>query len=370
MKATINQQKIAKALNIVTKAINNNNTLPILNNILVETTEQGLKFSATNLEIAISYTSTGSITEQGSITIPAKLITSYVSLLHNTDLELSSDEKLNLHIQSDTSKTEIKGLQPEDYPSIPKIEEQDQFKIKIKDLLQAINQTVFASSINNTRPILSGVYVHVEEKQVTFAATDSYRLAEKKVAIESSSSEELSCIVPGKTLQELSKILPLFNEELDISISLNKNQISFQVEDLLVVSRLIEGNFPNYKEIIPKDVNTTIIADASELNLALKRINLFAREINNSIHLEGHKESKKLNISTDETKIGAEVTELDIDIQGENNRISLNSQYLLDVLNIHSSGALILKVVEKSKPIKVVTEKDDNFVYIIMPLKV
>jgi DNA polymerase-3 subunit beta len=369
MKATINQQKISKALNIVTKAINNNNTLPILNNILIETTEKGLKFSATNLEIAISYISTGSITEQGSITIPAKLLTSYVSLLHNTDLELSTDEKLHLHIQSDTSKTEIKGLQPEDYPTIPTIEEQDTFKMKIKDLLQAINQTVFASSINNTRPILSGVFIKIHQNQVTFAATDSYRLAEKKVSINESSSEEISCIVPGKTLQELSKILPLFNEEQEVSISLNKNQIAFQLDELLVVSRLIEGNFPNYQAIIPEEANTTMITDASELNLALKRINLFAREINNSIHLEGNKETKKLNISTDETKIGAEVTELDIDIQGENNRISLNSQYLLDVLNIHSNGALILKVVEKNKPIKVVTEKDDNFVYIIMPLK-
>lgn len=370
MKAIINQQKINKALNIVTKAINNNNTLPILNNILIETEENGLKFSATNLEIAISYSINANIEQPGSITIPAKLLTSYVSLLHNTDLEISTDESLSLSIKSDTSKTQIKGLQPEDYPSIPQVQQDEKFTITNKDLIEAINQTVFASSINNTRPILSGVYTHIHQNQITFAATDSYRLAEKKVSIQESTSEELSCIIPGKTLQELSKILPLFQEDQQISISLNKNQISFQVESLLVISRLIEGNFPDYKKIIPQESKTTIVTDASELSLALKRINLFAREINNSIHLDVSKESKKLLISTDETKIGAEVTELDIDIQGETNKISLNSQYLLDVLNIHGAGALILKVNEKVSPIKVVTEKDDNFVYIIMPLKV
>lgn len=370
MKAIINQAKIAKALNIVSKAINNNNTLPILNNILLETNENQLKFSATNLEIAISFSSPAQIETPGSITIPAKLLSSYVSLLHNTDLELSTDENQTLQITSDNSKTQIKGLQSEDYPTIPEIEQTSKFHITVKDLLQAINETVFSSSLNNTRPILSGVFVQIHQNQITFAATDSYRLAEKKVSIQESSEEEVSCIIPAKTLQELSKILPLFQEEAKIAISLNKNQIAFQIEELLMISRLIEGNFPDYKKIIPNESKTTVIADCQELSLALKRINLFAKEINNSIHLEVNNETKKLQISTDETKIGAEVTELDIDIQGENNRISLNSQYLLDVLNIKSNGALILKLNEKISPVKVVTEKEDDFVYIIMPLKV
>jgi DNA polymerase-3 subunit beta len=369
MKVLINQQVIAFGLNMVSRAINPNNTLPILNNILLEAKEGKLHFSSTNLEIAIKLSVDAKVMQEGSLTIPAKLISNYVNLLPNEELELEMLEDLSLEIKSTKSDTKIKGLKADDYPTIPEIKEEKSFKINAKALEKAINETVFASSLNSSRPILSGIYFSVEKDKVTFVATDSHRLAEKIIKLPTSYEEGFSCIVPAKTMQELAKILNNFEKD-EVSISVSKNQILFVVDNIYLTSRLIEGNFPDYKKIIPTESKTSITVKTSDISLALKRIILFAREVNNSIHLEFDPQNKQVTISTDETRIGEEKTKLDIEITGELNKISLNSQYMIDVLAVRDGENIVIELNEKHSPVKIRPEKSDDYIYIIMPLKV
>lgn len=369
MKVLINQQSMAFALNMVSRAINPNNTLPILNNILLEAVDQKLFFSATNLEIAIKFSVDVKVLSEGSLTIPAKLISSYVSLLPNEPLEIEALEDLSLEIKSAKSDTKIKGLKSDDYPTIPQIKEEKSFTINAKILEKAINETVFAASLNTSRPILSGVYFSLDGDSLTFVSTDSHRLAEKRVKLKTQVSENLSCIVPARTMQELSKILSNFEKE-EVKVVISKNQILFEINNIYFTSRLIEGTFPEYSKIIPTESKTVAKIKSSDLSLALKRVTLFNRENNNSVHMEFDSESQKLVISTDETRIGEEKSKLDIDITGEINKISLNSQYMLDVLSVKDGETFIVEINEKHSPIKIRPEKSDDFTYIIMPLKV
>jgi len=313
MKVLINQQQIAFALNMVSRAINSNNTLPILNNILIEAKEGKLFCSATNLEIAIKLSVPAKIEKEGSLTIPAKLISSYVGLLPNEELEIETLEDLSLEIKSKKSDTKIKGLKADDYPTIPEIKEEKVFKISAKVFEKAINETVFAASLNTSRPILSGVYLSISGEKVTLVSTDSHRLAEKHIKLLEPAKEDLNCIIPAKTMQEVAKILSNF-DKTEVKISVSKNQILFVIDNIYLTSRLIEGAFPDYKKIIPTESKTVVKVKTTDLSLALKRVILFAKEVNNSIHIELNPQEKNLTISTDETRIGEEKTKLDIEI--------------------------------------------------------
>lgn len=370
MKVKIEKNNIAFALNMVSKAINPNNTLPILNNILIEAENNELRFSATNLEIAITYATQANVTTDGAITSPAKLVSNYVNLLPNEELTIETTSDLSLQIHAQKSDTKIKGLKSDDFPTIPTIKEElESFEVKASDLETAINLTYFAASLNSSRPILSGIFMKAEGDTLTLAATDSYRLAEKKIKMNTKVKEPVSCIVPSKTMSELAKILSNFSTDV-VKIHIAKNQILFAVDSAKIISRLIEGNFPDYKKIIPESTSTSLKLQAADLNRALKRVNLFAREVNNAIHIKADKPTKKITISTDETKVGEEKTNLDVEITGENNMISLNSQYLIDVLSVKEGEKIVLEVSEKLSPVKVRPEKDDDYIYIIMPLKI
>jgi len=370
MKVKVKQNDLNFALSMVSKAINPNNTLPILNNIRIAAEKNELAFASTNLEIAITLGIKAKVDEPGAITIPAKLLTSYVNLLPKEEILIETTEDISLKIDAKKSHTKIKGLKADDFPTIPEIKEDtEEIKIQARDLEKAINEVVFAASLNTTRPILSGVFVSAEENNLTLAATDSYRLAESKLKLGASLKEKTKCIVPGRTMHELSKILNNFNKE-EVTIQIATNQILFKIEKIQLISRLIEGAFPDYTKIIPSETKTTAKINSSDLLQALKRVNLFAREVNNSIHLEAKTDGKKLILSTDETKVGEEETELDVEITGENNKISINSQYLLDVLTAKEGEKIVLDINEKLSPIKVRPEKNTEYVYIIMPLKV
>lgn len=370
MKVTTRQDILNFALNTVSKAINPNNTLPVLNNILIQAKEDTLTFQATNLEIAITLNVKTTVEKEGAITAPAKLITSYINLLPNEEVVLETTEDLSISVSNNKSQTKIKGLKSDDFPSLPHIKDESvSFSVNAKKLEKAINETVFAASLNTTRPILSGVFISAKDSELILAATDSYRLAERKLQTDIPVEKEVSCIAPSRTMNELSKILSNFNKE-SVMITISKNQILFEIENIQLISRLIEGAYPEYTKIIPSKAKTLVTVNTIDLSQALKRINLFARELNNSIHLETDSEAKKLIISTDETKVGEAETKLDIEIDGENNKISINSQYLLDVLSIKEGEKIVLEIDEKLSPVKVRPENNTEYVYIIMPLKV
>ncbi|MCK9186530.1 DNA polymerase III subunit beta [Candidatus Gracilibacteria bacterium] len=368
MKLFCSQRDLDGALNIVNKAISLNNTLPVLNNILLKAEGKKLYFSSTNLEIAISCSISADVRSEGSITVPAKLITNYVSLLSDEKVELSVIEGLNLAINSTSSSTKIKCISADEFPLIPKIEKEQEFYLKNSKLYEAITETVFAASLNTSRPVLSGVYLYSKDDEVKFVATDSYRLAEKTIIADKKPTGNVSCIVPARTMMELSKIITKSGDE-DVKINISKNQILFSIGDTELISRLIEGKFPDYEKIIPKENKTKLEISVEDLSLVLKRVSLFARENNNSVKLSVTNDGK-LTISSEETKVGEEKAEVVVKIEGENNKISLNAQYLLDVLTYIGEDKIIFSVNDKVSPAVIKPLKGSDYVYIIMPLKV
>lgn len=368
MRLTCSQKDLQFALNVVSCAISPSTTLPVLNNILLKASNKHLFFSATNLEIAINYAIPADVKNEGAVTIPAKLITSYVSLLQEGEVDIKLDEGMTLSMTSKTSQTKVKGISPDEFPLIPKVEKEATMLITAKDLAEAIDCTVFSAASTGSRPILSGVYLRAEKDVLKMVATDSFRLAEKKTKLLQKVEKTVECIVPVRTLLELGRILGTRFEKEPVEIHVSKNQVLFMLDGIELISRLIEGKFPDYEKIIPRASRTKLDVDVSKLAIATKRVSLFARENNNSIKLAATNDGT-LQISTDETSVGEEKAELEITMQGENNKVALNSQYLLDVLP-HLREHISLEMDEKLTPIVVRPGKREDYLYVIMPLKV
>jgi DNA polymerase-3 subunit beta len=368
MKVFCDQKDLSYALNTVNKAISPNNTLPVLNNILLKAENKKLHLSATNLELAISLNIDADVRNEGSITVPARLITNHVALLSDGQVELNLTDGLTLSIKSKGSETKIKGINADEFPLIPRIENPKIVKIPAKELSRAIMRTVFAASQNPAKPVLSGVNFIVDKDIMKVVATDSYRLAEQKIHLKDKVDFSVQSIIPARTVQELGKVIGK-DEDQDVEMEFSESQILFKIGPVELTSRLIEGAFPAYEKIFPKTSKTKIDVQLDEFIKTVKRVSLFARENNNNIKLAATNDGK-LTISTDETKVGEEKAEVDVEMSGENNKIALNAQYLSDVLNYLDIDKARVELNDKLSPAAIKPCKDDDYVYIIMPLKV
>lgn len=367
MKLLCTQQELAKALNIVNRAVSTNTTMPVLQNILLKAEGKKLSFSATNLEFAINYSLDADVKNEGSITIPAKLFTSYINLLSEKEIEIKVDDGWSLSLKTSHSRTKIKGINPEEFPLIPQIEKGEVFTLPAKTLKEIILQTAFCASTNISRPVLMGVLLTGEKDSLKFAATDSYRLAEKTVLLKEKLTSPLNCIIPAKTLLEFGKILEDSEKEL-VTVNVSKNQILFTYNSVTITSRLIDGAFPDYQKIIPKELKTKIEIKRSELITGLKQVSLFVSD-NHSVKVTVTSDGKMV-LSTDETQAGEGQTELSVKVVGENNKTALNVHYLIEVLNNITEDIVSFEVTDKLAPVVVKPLKKSDYIHIIMPLKV
>ena len=366
MKVICQQKELTRTLNIVSRAVKTNSTLPVLDNILIKTEGKKLYFFSTNLEIAIECSMDVEVKNEGSITVPAKLFDSYISLLHDEEVELSVNNATDFHIKTKTSETKIKGIKAENFPSIPKVEKEGSFYIESEQLLHGITQTVFAVSMNTARPVLSGIYMHVGTTDVTFVTTDSYRLAEKKVKIKKADTSLEEFIVPYQTMLEVGRIFT--KKEEDVEVIISKNQILFAQDNIKLISRLVEGRFPEYNQIIPKQHNSRAIMEVDEFLLAIKRISLFARENSYNIKLE-IKKSGTVVISSNATEIGEGKTEVACEVEGQDATIALNAQYLMDFLNTVGEAKVQFDIDTKLTPAVFRRQSKGDYLYLVMPLK-
>ena len=367
MRLTCSQKDLANALSITNKAVGLNNTLPVLNNVLVKAEGKNLYFTTTDLEIAINYWIEADIQNEGEITIPSKLLTNYINYLKDDKVDIAIEEGGSVLVKTSDSKTKIKGISASEFPAIPAVEKEGAFMVKAKDLNTAINQVAFAAALNTTRPILTGVYFNITKNELKMAATDSYRLAEKTVKVKDVTGD-ITCIVPVKTILELGTILASLKNDAEASVVISKNQIFFSIENIQITSRLIEGQFPNYQQVIPKNSKTKVPLNVSELTLVLKRINLFAKENNNKILLKI--DQKGVIITTDTTQYGVGEVEMKTKVEGGDNEIALNSQFLLDVLSNVGASEIIIELGEKTNPAILRISGKDDYTHIIMPLKI
>lgn len=366
MLLTCSQRDLLAALQTVSKAVNVNNTLPVLNNILLKAEGKRLTFAATNLEIAITTSIKAEIRNEGSITVPARLFTSYVGLLNAGDVELANREGLDLVVKAAKSQTKIKGISSDEFPLIPQVKRELSIQLVAKEFVAGINQVGFAAARDMVRPVLAGMLFSADKKGVRLAATDSYRLSEKMLQPVKLPENPVSLIIPTRTVSELARVLEKDDELVTVDIA--GSQALFLYKDIELATRLIEGAFPDYSPIIPKSHATQIEVKHDELATAVKRVSLFAKD-SHTVRVAVTAD-KRLEVYSDATQIGEERAEVAAQITGTENLVALNANYLLEALAAADSKDITIEMGDRTAPVVVKPSGGKDFLHLIMPLKV
>ncbi|MEK7652922.1 MAG: DNA polymerase III subunit beta [Patescibacteria group bacterium] len=375
MKISSTQENLNQGLLICSHIANKNANLPILANILITSKDKILILSATNLEIGVSVNIRSKVEEEGEFSVEAKLLSDFISLLPKERVDLNFDGS-DLNIKCGKQKTKIKSQIATDFPLIPKIEKKNPYLIKSKDFKQAILEVIFAVSSLETRPEFSGVYMKINQKELILAATDSYRLAERKIKLsEENNQGEKEVIIPAKTLQEISRILGVFKDDLtlenieNVEIYLTENQIMFSYNGVDLISRLIEGQYPDYTQIIPTSHQTDIKTNNSDLIKAVKTSSLFTKSGVYDVKIEFKTKEKEAVLTSSSSQVGENISILEAEIVGVDNNIVLNHRYLLDgLLNINSE-LVEIEMTDSNSPCLIRPNGSKQYTYIIMPIR-
>lgn len=367
MKITFLKEKFIQSMSVAIRMVSNQVTLPILSNVLLKIEDGQLKISATDLEVGIETWVGAKIEEKGAVTIPAKL---FFDLLNSIDDEkITLTEKDNkITIKGKNTKSIIKGLSASDFPLIPKIKNPiASFSINAQTFKKAIIKNSFTPASDETRPVLTGIFFKSTKDNFILAATDSYRLSENKIAHSEKNVKETNAIIPKRTMVELTRIIGSYNDKLNILFG--ENQVAFELNGIYYISRLIEGSFPEYEQIIPKKYSLLITIEKEKLLNSLKTANLFSRESANNIKIEVKKE-KGIIIKSYSQQVGENESEVNTkNISGKEQKFSINSLYLQDAINALEEKNIKIEIVDPQSPIKISGEKNKNYFCIIMPLR-
>lgn len=388
MKLKCATEDFRAALQLVSRAVSKQQTLPVLGNVLLQAEGKRCTLSGTNLELSIITSFPALIENEGSVTVPMKAILHFVQYNQDPEILLETSEGTHLKLKSKKAKAVISGEAATEYPTIAPMDRQISFTLPSKPLLTALTMVTFACARTTSRPVLSGVYVRIEKGSLILVATDSYRLSEYKLPI-TGVSAEISCIIPARFLDELRAVLGgkrTDDEEMgdeppqekkkkgkkeepeqQLEVSLNSQQIEVRMGPTQFLSRLIDGKFPNYEQILPKERTTTVNIATAEFLSAVKRMHYFAREMNNNITFSI--DGKTLRLSTQETQLGKDESEIEADVTGSSNKIALSSSYLIDFLAHVPSETLIITLSDKSRPAVFTLPELKEFLHLIMPLR-
>ena len=373
LKVTCLQENLNKGLNIVSRAANNNLSLPILNNILLIANQQGiLKLIATNLEIAIQTSIRSKVEQMGSITIPAQLLTNFISLLTEGNVNLQTNKQDEIIIKTKEQAAKIKGITANDFPIIPQIKKENKYICLTTDLKNALQRVIFASAINNTRPEINGILCNFNttNHRLILTATDSYRLVEKQIPLSKSTNKEnIQLIIPARSIQELIRLITEQDNKQEIEIFPSENQILFSFNQIEFISRTISGEYPDYQQIVPKKFSTTATVDIASIVRYIKTAGLFSRGEINDINLEFIPQHDKIIISSSASQIGQNQSEIPAKIEGEKNMVTFNYRYLLDSLNNLADDQAIIKMIDNNNPVMICPKKEQRYFSIIMPIK-
>ncbi len=384
MKLICTGENLKKAIFNCERVVSKKNTLPILNNILFETEKGGLKLSATNLEIGISSKIGAKIEKEGRITIPAKLISSFSNNLpggENISLELIDN---NLKIKNGINKAVIKGISAEDFPLLPLRKTEYLLNIPTLELKSAVLKVMPAVAFNESRQELTGINLILKEKELIFAATDSFRLSECRVKIEENNinketyklfiEKNENVIIPANVLVELNRVLA---PDIDnrVKITIEEGQIFFEIDGIKLVSRLINGKYPEYKHIMPAEYKTRIVGEKQVLQNAIKMASVFSAGGSNEITLKIEAQEEKIFILSSSAEVGENSAELKFDITGPSQEVVFNAKYLLDGINATTTSQVAILLNSEATPVAVreINEKSgevlEYFTYIVMPIK-
>lgn len=365
MELTVTQENLTRALSSASRVASSKTQLPILSNILLRTDGHRLMIAATNLEIATSQLIGAKIINEGAITIPARLITEFVGSLPKTTVTLKVQDN-HLHITADGYNSIINGIVADDFPELPTINDKTavSYELNTANLKQAIIQTILTASSDTTRPVLTGVYWHSHDGALYLAATDGYRLSEKRLV---ETTSDVAAIIPTSTLQE---VLRTINDDIEsVEVLFDESQVRFRLNDAEITSRLIDGNFPDYRQLIPATSESTITVPRSDFSQITKVAGLFARESGGSITITADADKGLLSLHSVASELGENTSEVAATVTASG-QVTLNSRYLVEALAVIDSDTVVFRFSGKLAPCVLGSDKPDHdYQHIIMPLK-
>ena len=372
MKVTCLQENLSKGLSIVGRAVSPRSTLPVLGNVMVTTDGGRLKLTATDLEVGINCWVGAKVEEEGATTVPARTFIDLVNALPpgQIDMELIvSTQTLNL--STPRSESNIKGIDAQEFPIVPVPDDENGIPIEPDVLRQAIEQVAFAAATDESRPILTGVLAQFENEELTLAAADGYRLSVRTVSLPEAISDAFSIIIPAKALKELARVSGDQQDPVIINVTPSRNQVIFQLTDVVLVSQLIDGNFPDYRKIIPGDRTTHTILDTAPFLKACKMAQIFARDAAHITRVQvdpGPEEAGHVRVSATSAETGDDVSEIDANIEGEEVEIAFNVKFLIDVLSVIDAPQISLDTTASSNPGVIRPVGENSFTHVIMPM--
>ena len=376
MKLSCRQENLSKALGVVSRAVATRSTLPITNNVLLATDEGRLKLAATNLEIAITHWIGAKIEEEGAITVPARLLNEFVNSLPNDKVDIEFLPKLrSIQLKCARFEARISGMDAEDFPPIPEIDQGVTVQIEADALRQSINRVAFAAATEDSRPVLTGVSAEIEDSTLTLAAADGFRLSVDKTALTGEVEEKITVIIPARALQEVNRLIGEAQEPVVLTVNQAKSQVLFKMDGVRLTSQLIQGSFPNYSQLIPMEHATRTVVDVEDFLRATRAAAIFARDASGIVRLQvgggaNGEGAGKMAISARAEEVGDDFGEIDAKVEGEDAKVAFNSKYLTELLSVVGKGEMILEMNDPSKPGLFRPVGEENFLHVVMPMYV
>jgi len=374
MKVSCLQENLAKGLSIVSRAVATRSTLPVLSNVLLATDQSRLKLSATNLEMGVNCWIGAKVEEEGTTTIPARLLSDFVNSLPPEPITMELNvrsQTLSLHCAR--YEANIKGIDAQEFPLILTLAEDNTINLDVATLRHMIDLVAFSAATDESRPVLTGVLANLSESTLTMAAADGFRLSVARASLDQEMPQPITVIIPARALQELARISAEEQEPIQMTISPNRNQVFFHLTDIDVVSQLVEGTFPDYEAIIPKASNTRTVVNTAEFLKAVQIASFFSRDSNIvKLLIEAPNESGsgQVTISGTSAELGNNVNQLDAEVEGESTKIAFNAKYLTDVLGVIDAAQVSLETTGSSSPGVIKPVGAEDFVHVIMPMHV
>lgn len=376
MKVIVQQQKLSHGVNMVARAVAPRSSLPVLSNILVKTDEGRLRLSATNLELGITTWIGAKVKDEGGITVPARTFTDLISNLPNEDVTLTLDSQTHtLNVRCGTSTTDIKGIDAEEFPPIPEPDLSSGIPLNVENFKEMIQQVAFAASTDEARPVLTGVHLTSDGDRINMAATDGFRISIRSAILAEPPQRKLDAIIPARAMSELARLATDGNETMLMAFPSERGQVIFHLRDIELVSQLIDGNFPDYKAIIPQTFKTRTVLSTAGLLKACKQAEIIAREGTNVARLdiqpeqEGQK-SASLEITAISEQTGSSEITVDASVDGNPLLVAFNVRFLREVLEVIKTANVLLETNAANTPGLIRPVGDEYFKHIIMPMHI
>ena len=373
MKISGLQENLAKGLSVVGRAVAARSTLPQASHVLLASDEGRLKLVATNLEIAITCWIGAQVEEEGAVTVPARLLTDFVTSLPSERIDLTvAPRTRQLALSCARNEASIAGMDAADFPPVPPVDDGFRLKLDPKSLRTAVEHVEFAAAADDTRPVLTGIHTLLEDSELTLAAADGFRLAVYKLALDQEAPEKVEMIVPARAMREVMRLLAEEEEPLELALNAARSQVLFRLKSVEMVATLIQGTFPNYSQLIPSSYTTRAVIDMRQFLQETRIAAIFARDGSGIVRVQlqpGEDVAPgKMIVSARAEEIGEHRGEMDVKIEGEASKVAFNSKYLQDVLQVLDCSQVALETSTPSSPGVIRPVGVENYVHVVMPM--